>query len=218
MNPKISAYIFDLDGTLLDTENVWVNTTMDYLHGKECPVTKEEILPIVYGRSWTDVYADIVKMFPQLDIGLPEMQKEMAVCFYKHRTPESIKISSSIDLLKRLSKDFPCCIVSGSPREHIAEAIEIMEAEDCLAFYLGASDYPFGKPHPSGFLMAAEKLNVPPNQCVVFEDSNVGVTAAKAAGMKVVALALPLHPKQDVGLADIILPDLSMFSPDMLQS
>jgi len=89
----------------------------------------------------------------------------------------------------------------------------MMDAADCIAFYLGASDYPFGKPHPSGFLMAAERLGVEPANCVVFEDSAVGVAAGKAAGMKVVALAQPLRPKQDVAAADLILDDLGKFDP-----
>ena len=218
MNTKIAAYIFDLDGTLLDTEIVWTNVTLDYLQGKGYPVTKEEITPIVYGRSWTDVYADIVEKFPELDMGLQKMQDEMAQVFYRHRDVTDVKIPGSVELLKSLSKEHPCCIVSGSPREHIAEAIEIMGVGECLEFYLGASDYPFGKPHPSGFLLAAERMGAVPNQCVVFEDSRVGITAAKAAGMKAVALALPLHPKQDVSLADIVLSDLSEFSPDMFNS
>jgi beta-phosphoglucomutase-like phosphatase (HAD superfamily) len=61
--------------------------------------------------------------------------------------------------------------------------------------------------------MAADRLGARPADCVVFEDSAVGVAAGKAAGMKVVALALPLHPRQDVAAADLILDDLDKFDP-----
>lgn len=208
-----SAYIFDLDGTLLDTEIVWVRATSDYLAAKGHPVADVFCMQTVYGRSWNDVYADITAKFPELDIGLPKMQKEMAEFFYKVRDTVDVRIKGSIALLKRLSLTTPCCIVSGSPREHITEAVELMGAEACIQFYLGASDYPFGKPHPSGFLAAAERLGVAPGACVVFEDSAVGVAAGKAAGMKVVALSVPGRPRQEVAAADLILADLSEFDP-----
>lgn len=208
-----SAYLFDLDGTLLDTEIVWVRATSAYLAAKGHPVAELFCMQTVYGRSWIDVYADIAAKFPDLDIGLPEMQREMAEFFYKIRDKVDVRIAGSIALLKRLSQTTPCCIVSGSPREHIAEAVKLMGAEKCVQFYLGASDYPFGKPHPSGFLAAAARLGVPPGECVVFEDSAVGVAAGKAAGMKVVALSVPGRPRQEIGAADLILPDLSAFDP-----
>lgn len=209
----ISAYLFDLDGTLLDTEIVWVDATVDYLVAQGHPITREASMKIVYGRSWLDVYADVVAAFPDLDIGLANMQRDMSDYFYRRRDQTDVRIHGSVELLKRLSQSTPCCIVSGSPREHIAEAIEIMDAADAVTFYLGATDYPFGKPDPSGFLAAAARLGVPPAQCVVFEDSSVGIAAAKAAGMKVVALCQPLHPRQDIESADLVLADLSKFDP-----
>jgi HAD superfamily hydrolase (TIGR01509 family) len=141
------------------------------------------------------------------------MQAELDAFFYEVRARADVRIPGSVALLRRLATTAPCCIVSGSPREHIADAIEMMDVADCIAFYLGASDYPAGKPHPSGFLMAADRLGARPADCVVFEDSAVGVASGKAAGMKVVALALPLHPRQNVAAADLILDDLAKFDP-----
>ncbi len=213
----ILAYIFDLDGTLLDTEVAWVDATANYLAAKGHPVSRDFSMRIVYGRSWHDVYADLVAEFPDLEMGLPTMQAEMADFFYAIRDKVDVRIHGSVALLKRLSKTKPCCIVSGSPREHIAEALEIMDAADSVSFYLGASEYPYGKPDPSGFLMAADRLGVSPADCVVFEDSFVGITAAKAAGMKAVALSQPCHPQQDVGAADLVLSDLSQFDPKVFE-
>ncbi len=209
----ISAYIFDLDGTLLDTEIVWVDATINYLASKGHNISHAQSMNIVYGRAWFDVYADIVSRFPDLDMGLPKMQDEMAEYFYALRDVTDVRIHGSVELLHRLSKTKPCCIVSGSPRSHITEGIEIMGVEDAVSFYLGSSDYDFGKPHPAGFLAAAERLGVAPSECIVFEDSEVGIAAGKAAGMRVVALSRPGHPKQDVAAADIILPDLAQFEP-----
>ena len=208
-----AAYLFDLDGTLLDTETVWVEATWAYLRAKGLDATREFCMQVVYGRSWFDVYDDIVEAYPELDMGLERMQAELDAFFYAARDRADVRIPGSVALLRKLAKTTPCCIVSGSPCEHIADAIKLMDVTDCVAFYLGASDYPFGKPHPAGFLMAAERLGVEPEDCVVFEDSAVGVASGKAAGMKVVALAMPFHPRQDVASADLILDDLATFDP-----
>jgi haloacid dehalogenase superfamily, subfamily IA, variant 3 with third motif having DD or ED len=203
------AYLFDLDGTLLDTETVWCDTTAAYLASKGRPVPEADAVAITYGRAWTDVYRSIAARFPELAIGLPAMQAEMAKIFHAARETSDVRIPGSVELLKRLSKTAPCCIVSGSPREHIAEAVEIMDCAPNLAFYIGSEDYAAGKPAPDCFLLAARKLGIPPRDCVVFEDSDVGVAAGKAAGMRVVALSRPCRPKQNVSAADMILENLS---------
>ena len=206
------AYFFDLDGTLLDTEIVWCSATSAYLASKSCPISEADALALVYGRAWTDVYRGIVTRFPALDIGLPRMQAELDVFFREARAKTDIRIPGSVEALKRLSRDAPCCIVSGSPRGHIKEAIEIMRCRIFVSFYIGAEDYAYGKPAPDCYLLAAERLGVAPADCVVFEDSAVGVAAGKAAGMRVVALSRPSHPKQNVSAADLILENLSDYN------
>ena len=205
----LNAYFFDLDGTLLDTEIVWCAATSAYLASKSCPISEADTIALVYGRAWTDVYRGIVARFPALDIGLLPMQYELEPFFHDARAKTDIRIPGSLELLKRLSRRAPCCIVSGSPRRHIKEAIELMQCRNFLEFYIGSEDYGFGKPAPDCYLLAAEKLAVAPRDCVVFEDSAVGVAAGKTAGMRVVALSRPSHPKQDVSAADLILGNLS---------
>jgi len=102
-------------------------------------------------------------------------------------------------------------IVSGSTRRQVAAAIELMAIEDHLQFYLGSEDYPYGKPDPSCFLLAARRLGVAPDRCLVFEDSTAGVRAAKAAGMRCIALYRPGHHAQNLTGADEVLTDLADF-------
>ena len=80
-------------------------------------------MPIVYGRSWFDVYDDLVAAFPELDMGLERMQAELDAFFYAARDRADVRIPGSVALLRKLAKTTPCCIVSGSPCEHIADAI-----------------------------------------------------------------------------------------------
>jgi len=208
------AFLFDLDGTLIDTEVIWCEAVAKYLSDRKCPITAAESEALVYGRSWTDVYRGISARFPGLKAGMKAMELELENYFYDARMRTDISIPGSVELLKRLSADGQsCCIVSGSPRNMINDAVRAMRCEHEIKFYIGAEDYVHGKPSPDCFLLAADKLQIPPAGCVVFEDSEAGVMAGKAAGMYVVALSRPNRPKQNISHADLILENLGDFQP-----
>lgn len=215
-HPDIGAYIFDLDGTLVDTEILWVEATADFLRSKGKEVSDEQVAAWVQGRSWDDIYLSLVAEWPEMDIGVDELDYEMRPFFDRLCESCDVRIHNSIAVLESVARHTPTVIVSGSPRSAIKEAVEVMEIGSSLKFYLGSADYSPGKPHPACFLMAAEKLNVAPECCVVFEDSTAGVNAAVNAGMPVVALVRPGAPQQDIAAANLILEDLSLYTPEML--
>ncbi len=182
---KIDAYIFDLDGTLVDTENLWADAMCDYLRERNCECERSEILKMVFGRSWTDIHGILIRLYPTLaHLSALELGDEMREYYLRVRqNPQSIIIQPSVDLFRRLAANHPVIIVSGSPRDDIAEAIEIMQLGSEVKFYLGAEDYSPGKPSPACFLKGAELLQVAPEHCLVFEDSWAGIASAKSAGM-----------------------------------
>jgi HAD superfamily hydrolase (TIGR01509 family) len=210
----IRAFFFDLDGTLLDTEVLWVQATRTYLLAHQAAVTPAEAMTLVYGRSWHDIYLDIEKRFPQVATGMARVGAELRVELQRLRAATDVRIVGSVALLERLAAEHPVAIVSGSPCADIAESIALMEIGPYVRFFLGAEDYAPGKPDPACFLMAARQMGVPPANCLVFEDSAAGVRAAKSAGMRCVALARSGAPPQDVAAADLVLDDLSTFRLD----
>lgn len=207
----VKAAIFDLDGTLMDSESLWVEATEQYLNDCGHAIGRDEALAIVYGRSWRDVYADIVTRHPEIDETMEEMEESLRVRMMNLREGRDVVISSSVALLRRMATKMPVCIVSGSPRADIENAIDLMGIRDQVRFAIAADDYGPGKPDPTCFNMAADQLGLPPGQCIVFEDSEPGVLAAKAAGMTCVALARPGFPPQDVNAADLVVEDLEHF-------
>ncbi len=206
---KYNAAIFDLDGTLLDSEVIWVEATEEYLNDRGHAIGHDEALSIVYGRSWRDVYSDIITRHPELDETMEEMEESLRVYMLNLREGRNVIIEGSVSLLKRLARDMPVCIVSGSPRADIEAAIDLMGIRGELEFAIAAEDYGPGKPDPTCFKMAAEQLDVEPEGCIVFEDSAAGILAAKAAGMTCVALARPGLPEQDVAAADSVVESLA---------
>ena len=214
MTPE--AFIFDLDGTLLDTELIWADAMCAFLADRHCHCQKETLLHIVFGRSWTDIYRDITDRFPTLANTPAHVMAEGLREYYLQLRSQgnNIIIHSSSALLKKLAERWPVIIVSGSPRIDVEEAVNLLDAARHVRFVLGAEDYSPGKPSPAGFLAGAKRLGIPPRKCLVFEDSHAGVTAAKAAGMWCVALDRSCAHPQDLTAADWVLKDLADFSVD----
>jgi sugar-phosphatase len=210
----IDAFIFDLDGTLVDTELLWAEAMRVYLAERGCECSKEALLHIVFGRSWIDIYRDVTARFPPLsNTSSAAMAEGLRQVYLRLREQgDSVVIRSSAELLKRLAQTHPVIVVSGSPHADVDEAVRLIGADKHVRFVLGAEDYEPGKPSPAGFLLGAARLAVPPERCLVFEDSRAGVAAAKAAGMWCVALARPCAHPQDLSRADWILQDLAGFS------
>ena len=212
----IESFFFDLDGTLVDTEILWVEAMENLAREHGYEVAREQSLEMVYGVSWPEVYARARKLFPELQWSLDEMGALLAPHFLKLRDSRDVRIETSIALLRQLALTHPVAVVSGSYRADVEAAIEIMEISDEVNFYLGHEDYDPGKPHPACYLRAAAIAGVAPEKCVVFEDSNAGICAAKDAGAYGVALARPGRPTQDYSRADLVLDDLAKFSVDDL--
>ena len=213
----IEAYFFDLDGTLVDTEILWVEA-MELLakdHGYS--LSRDMALHMVYGISWPGVYERLREQFPELHWTMDEMGAMIGPYFYRLRDTRDVRIHGSIDLLKRLAKTHLVAVVSGSYRADVETGIAIAGVGPDVRFSLSHEDYDPGKPHPACYLAAARCAGVPPEHCVVFEDSNAGVCAAKDAGARAVALSRPGRPQQDYSRADLVLEDLSAFDPALLK-
>ena len=211
---RVAAFLFDLDGTLVDTEALWTKAIVDFVASRGGKTTYEDILPSVIGRNWLDIDRSLHERFPEIGESSPMHDAVELRAFYEvyATNPSSMRIEGSIAFFRAVSKIAPCAIVSGSPHDDVVAAAKLCGLEDCLSLVLGAGEYAEGKPSPSGFLKAAEILKAAPADCVVIEDSTVGVRAGVAAGMKVIALDRQLADDaiQVVNLLVVLLPGLAL--------
>jgi len=114
---------------------------------------------------------------------------------------------------------YPLAVTSSGIREYITLVLDRLGIAERFAVIVTGADVTHGKPHPEPYLITAQRLSLPPATCVVFEDATVGVLAAKAAGMRCIAVPNPdaLQP-QDLTAADLVLPSLTDFTPALLDS
>ena len=215
---RMSAVFFDMDGTLVDSETLTEPTVVALcgelgLHEVDIDCTQ------FFGGPWSEVERTLIQYYPQID-GITDISARLQELFHiLLRDEQPPLIPGSRETVIALSKLMPVAIVTSSGRESAAEIVQRMGIADDISFYLGFEDYENGKPEPDGYLKAADALQVDPKKCLVFEDSIVGIQAAKNAGMAVVAVT---HRCADIetatDLADMAIRDYSDLGEDFFDS
>ena len=109
----------------------------------------------------------------------------------------------------------PKVIVTGSSRAEAFDSLRLIGMSETFVAVFAAEDVPSSKPDPAGYLAAAERIEVPANECVVIEESFAGIAAGKAAGCFVVAVRFGNFSKQDQSAADVIIDTLDDLVPEL---
>jgi len=213
---SFKAAIFDLDGTLVNSEGPYLVALQSAMAERGVDWPKSDVNRLLYGRSWFDVYQTIESRAQGLFASVNELTNEVERHMLAPDGPQPTMIYGSVRLLTCLSKLIPTSIVSGSSRAQVLSAAAMFGVVSDLAFCMGFEDYEAGKPSPSGFKEAARKMNIVESSCVVFEDSAVGVAAARRAGMFCIGLAQPRAQAQDLSSAHLVVEDLC--DPTVLQA
>ena len=215
-HPRIRAYFFDMDGTLVDTEVHWSRglVALAARHGYSCPY--ELASSWILGRAWSSVVESVYAAWPNFPMSPERLADDLREEYLRIRATSDIRIRDSIECLRALARHTPVAIVSGSQRRDVRDTLRLAGIRREVAFYLGSEDFTHGKPEPDGFLAAARLLGLDPGLCAVFEDSTAGILAGRRAGMMTVALALPDKPAADTAPADIVLRTLADFHPATL--
>ena len=212
-----AALLLDLDGTLVDSEAFHTESIVRFLDAQGVCLTDGERAFIV-GHAWQDIYAHL-RVHERLGMSLDALRAGAIA-----QKPQMVRDGHQITVLPGArelvawgrSNAVPMAIVSGSSRQEIAYALELLGIEPALRFYLGAEDVVHGKPHPEGYLSAAQRLEVEPARCVVFEDSHAGIASAKSAGMVAIATAAANLPEDHAGHQDQSAADLVVAGLDVL--
>ncbi len=210
----IEAVIFDLDGVLLDTEELWDEVRES--------LTRER------GGSWSDrAQADMMGMsstewsrYMHDVLGLAEPPEEISrevvhrmLDRYAERLP---LIDGAIEAVEHVAARWPLGLASSSNRELIDRALEVSGLARYFRATVSSEEVERGKPAPDVYLDAARRLSVEPARCAAVEDSASGIRSARDAGMRVVAIpnaAFP-PPREALALADVVLDSIAELGPD----
>jgi HAD superfamily hydrolase (TIGR01509 family) len=196
----IEAVVFDLDGVLLDSEQVW-------------DAAREQLAKERGGRWHDGAQRDMMGMsslewsrYMHDTIGLPEPPEEISrevvrrlAGLYRHELPV---IPDAREAVERLAARWPLGLASSSNRELIDLVLELLGVAHLFQATVSSEEVARGKPAPDVYLEVARRLNVEPSQAAAVEDSENGIRSAKAAGMRVLAIPNPHFPPGGDALAE----------------
>jgi len=216
--PQITHIIYDLDGLLLDTESIHaqVNKEVTSRYGK---IFDKHIKCKITGRKSIDSARKIVELL-ELPVTPENYLQQRNILTYK-RFPQAKPMPGAVRLTQHLYQNkIPQAVATSSSREPFNLKTKNYQEWFQLFDYIVVGDDPHikgGKPAPDIFLIAAERLGVSTEKCLVFEDSVAGMEAALAAGMSVVVVPDPDMDKHLFHSAHQILNSLTEFQPHLWQ-
>jgi HAD superfamily hydrolase (TIGR01509 family) len=211
--------IFDMDGVIIDSEPIHMACEKEVFKMLGVPVSNEEHHSMT-GTTDKAMWSRIAGKH-ELSVTITE-----AIQLTKTRYMDHLKNKFHLvpvpyvpELIAELYKnDFSLILASSSPHEQIDYILENLGLKPYFNASISGEDMKAGKPDPEIFLKAAQAAGADPKNCVVIEDSNNGVTAAKKAGMKCIGFLNPNSGQQDLSQANRIVHTFRDISPGMIRS
>jgi HAD superfamily hydrolase (TIGR01509 family) len=182
------AYLFDCDGTIVDSMPLHYIAWKAALGEWGCEL--DEALFYAWGGKPTDVIISTLNEMNGLKMpveALAQYKEEL----YFDLLPRLKAIPEVVEHIKARHGQLPFAVVSGGRRSSVVRSLTVLGLLDKFETIVGADDYTRGKPAPDAFLLAAERLGMAPTDCLVFEDTEIGIQAATAAGMASVKVPPP---------------------------
>jgi beta-phosphoglucomutase family hydrolase len=182
------AYLFDCDGTIVDSMPLHYVAWKKALAEWNCPFDEQ----LFYKLGGMPVVEIVSLLNRRQGLNMPVeavgFRKEN---FYIEQIPQLKAVPEVVEHIDAQHGRIPFAVVSGSTRESVTASLGSLNLLDRFAVLVCAGDYKKSKPDPEAFLLAAAKLGVAPETCLVFEDTDMGIQAANAAGMASVKIPPP---------------------------
>ena len=186
------AVIFDLDGTLVDSMGVHFTAWCDALakHGA-ANVFAEDVFYAMGGRPTKDIVKELNgELGLKLDPESVAVDKRNA---FLENIDQVVINQELVEFARSLRGKMPLAIATGGSRIVVEKTLQVCGISDLFDEVVTANDVKCGKPAPDIFLEAADRIEIVPEKCLVFEDAPAGVMAAQSAGMQVVCVPAPVR-------------------------
>jgi HAD superfamily hydrolase (TIGR01509 family) len=210
----IEAVVFDLDGVLIQTEELWdeVREGLARAAGGRYSEEEQRAMMGMSSPEWSRYMHEHVGLSGAPDEIAAEVVELMAAR-YRERLP---LIDGAVASVERLAARWPLGLASSSNRPLIDLVLELSGLERFFRATVSSEEVARGKPAADVYLEACRRLGVEPLRAAAIEDSHAGIGSAKAAGMRVIAIPNPSYPPGDAALAeaDLVLDSLAELTPE----
>lgn len=182
------AYLFDCDGTIVDSMPLHYRAWSQTLAAYGCHFD-EQLFYSWGGRPTVDIVSSLNQM-QNLSMPVEKVAHDKEILYFE-LLPELQIIPEVVEHILENHKKIPFAVVSGGRRDSVVNALTTVGLLDRFEAFVTSDEYKNGKPAPDCYLMGAERLGVDPKDCLVFEDTEIGLQAARAAGMATVRVPMP---------------------------
>lgn len=213
----IEAVILDLDGVIVESEQVWdrVRRSFVELNGGTWREDSSRHMMGLSTREWAHYLTSELGVELSDEDVADQVIEKMKLDYDRHLP----LIPGAAMAVRLLSADWPLAVASGSPMSLIEAVLEGGSIRAMFQVVLSCDEVAAGKPAPDVYLEAARRLNVNVQRCAVVEDSSNGIKSAAAAGAKVIALPNPVYPpdRETLALASAVVGDLRSLTPQIVR-
>jgi HAD superfamily hydrolase (TIGR01509 family) len=210
----IDAVVFDLDGLLIETEEVWdeVRETLAHEHGGRWSESAQRDMMGMSSTEWSRYMHETVGLAQAPD-EINDLVVERMAERYRSQLP---LLPGAVEAVERVAARWPLGVASSSNRVLIDLVLELSGLAPRFRATVSSEEVARGKPAPDVYLEAARRLGVEPTHAAAVEDSSAGIRSASAAGMRVVAIPNRSFPPGDepLALADVVLESLAELMPE----
>jgi beta-phosphoglucomutase len=217
MQTSAKAFLFDLDGTLIDSMPHHHDAWVKWHARRGLSIDGPSFFAATAGRSNAEILAD---MLPDLDVAAHLAMADEKETLYRELARPSLSLIPGADSFVRAARQagLRLAVCTASTPQNMAMAFDRHGIDTWVETVVSPADGLRGKPHPDIFLEAAKRLGVAPQDCIVFEDAPLGVEAARRAGMRAVALTTTMAADAFAGFDNVlaVAPDFLHLNPTLL--
>jgi len=213
----IRGFLFDLDGTLVDSERETAEAmARALLRGQNIAIEQYD-RDFIIGRSWVAIYNSLAARYPKLEWNRAEMIAHTAMLRDEVFAELGITVLPGARTVLGWTRDRLRAVVTGSSRVEVTQVLPLSGPDAAFDVIFAAEDVARSKPAPDGYLAAIGALGLLPRECVVIEDSVAGIAAGLAAGCHVVAVRAGNFGGWDQSAAHRVLDTLEAFTPSLVE-
>lgn len=214
MTTPVCGVIFDLDGVLIDSEGLYYRAYSDVLAPYGVTVTREE-----YEDHWIAQGNGPEYIVAKHNLPIsPDEMRQLRSPLYLHLLETEVALMPYVhEALRGLAPHCQLTVATNSYREHLDAVLRKFGLEQFFPRTVARQDYEKAKPAPDAFLTAARTLGLPPERCVVIEDTYKGVTAAVSAGIRCIAVPNDYTRRNDFSHASLVLPSLRELTVEVVR-
>lgn len=216
---RFRAIIFDLDGVLVESEELWAQADRMFAHTHHVTLP-DELIASFKGRRQPDiieVYREKAGLTGDTNTLLMERSEIVKTILQQWAKPVP-GAQDFLSFLERQWSDVHRALASSSPHDVIAFELRHFAFAHFFSLVVSGEDVPQGKPAPDIYVRVAENLVIEPGDCLVIEDSESGILSAKAAGMTCVALTKPYVKPEASAQADRVVNGFAELTQDVLDT